>query len=826
MAEPKINLGTQSFTTADVDLGGFDLTTVGLINGYDIADLDNKLNLSGGTLSGDLNMGGNNFTTVGLINGYDIAALDDKFDKAGGTINGDVDLNTNDITNCSTINTHAVPSGSGGTFALLTDIPAPPPTPTLDSVLGAGNTATDKDFVLYELGGTNIILATDKTAFTVQIGSTLQNYDLELYGNINLHSLITGLTSITLSDGATIESKSITLMGGPVAVTKISPFLAAYFDTGMDPYPTMVYGATPFGPSSIASLIMAFDSTGLKQPLGVVVQEGTGGTGVTFSMGAAGFPSYFTIKSDMDIPIFNISNGNPTVGNGFNLDLAGASGTASISASAVTGVQTYSLPASGGTIALTTDIPDVTGLTGTTSASYTINNDDGDPIASLFGSTALASSSLFLFNTGAYSSNDHSRVLILPDQAALANYSAGGNIKGFAYRLIRQSPIANSRAQLLYDATGSGSPTILFEWEPDADFNVYGPTYAATFSMTSSALTNNRVYTYPDYDGEIAIAGQNCIGIYGGVLLGSLNLGSTTLYGHNATGGIAEIKGNNVDLDTSLIQVGQVISFFNYDPVGNIDQRVQIDSSYTKFTFGGIAPTDDRVLIRSTGVISLSADGTNFGNISPSALTATRTFTLPNATGVLCLDGGTPSSSFILNNDSAGTETGILFGGSAASDLLELISSNTDYNAGAGTFASIRVTGTQVRLGITTAGSLGSTVTLTSTALALANGGFARFQANTTGNIALQKGLGVGMTFDISGTTTARTATLPDADGTIAFVDMTGISDGDVIKYDATNKRFVKVTGLTNTYTFGGGASGDIASMTFDSGILTAVTTV
>lgn len=40
------------------------------------------------------------------------------------------------------------------------------------------------------------------------------------------------------------------------------------------------------------------------------------------------------------------------------------------------------------------------------------------------------------------------------------------------------------------------------------------------------------------------------------------------------------------------------------------------------------------------------------------------------------------------------------------------------------------------------------------------------------------------------------------------------------------NEKLDDESGLTGTYTFGGGSAGDVASMTFINGILTAVTTV
>jgi hypothetical protein len=75
----------------------------------------------------------------------------------------------------------------------------------------------------------------------------------------------------------------------------------------------------------------------------------------------------------------------------------------------------------------------------------------------------------------------------------------------------------------------------------------------------------------------------------------------------------------------------------------------------------------------------------------------------------------------------------------------------------------------------------------------------------------------------------------PDADATL-FLTSRGYTQARGYEYwDSTNSVMKKWDGtnwqqlsggLSGTYTFGGGSSGDIASMTFVDGVLTAVTTV
>jgi len=79
MAEPKVNLTTQTLATGSIPFFGQNFTGVGLINGISLSaiesELGTKLPKSGGTMSGSVDMGGNNFTTVGLLNGINPANI-------------------------------------------------------------------------------------------------------------------------------------------------------------------------------------------------------------------------------------------------------------------------------------------------------------------------------------------------------------------------------------------------------------------------------------------------------------------------------------------------------------------------------------------------------------------------------------------------------------------------------------------------------------------------------------------------------------------------------------------------------------------------------
>ena len=86
------------------------------------------------------------------------------------------------------------------------------------------------------------------------------------------------------------------------------------------------------------------------------------------------------------------------------------------------------------------------------------------------------------------------------------------------------------------------------------------------------------------------------------------------------------------------------------------------------------------------------------------------------------------------------------------------------------------------------------------------NGGYEQFVCNANSGANILTGIG---------TTTGQALLVQDNASTERFK----VLDNGNLYTNGTQ-------GLSNTYTFGGGSTGDIASMTFTNGILTAVTTV
>lgn len=106
--------------------------------------------------------------------------------------------------------TASAPSGGGG---------------DLDVTLGLGVNAYQKDLVIHDNAspGGNIAFKVDYTGKQVIVGSGAQNYDLELYGDLNLHSDITGVTNIDISTSLTLGTLASTNVMTPGST--VYPFL-------------------------------------------------------------------------------------------------------------------------------------------------------------------------------------------------------------------------------------------------------------------------------------------------------------------------------------------------------------------------------------------------------------------------------------------------------------------------------------------------------------------------------------------------------------------------------------------------------------------------
>jgi len=446
-----------------------------------------------------------------------------------------------------------------GTIALTSDIPA---AQGLDSVLGTGATATDKNMTLYESGGVKIILETDKTAKTVQIGSAAQNYDIELYGNLNLNSNVTGIgTLFSSASGGTDYYMTADTVGGINTWNTDKAFSCKYHDTAgtkviMASVPNGGGGSAP----ASAIQMLAKDDTAI---MALVLLDDAGGDGqASFGfIGATGFQIdwqwtnsagdvAFHIQNDQVVAwnqmliqdstaeVMDIKRAGVVIGTGGNHINLTVHGT----------LNTHTIPGGTGTIALTSALHTQNTDTGTTGDQFIVDSNDDSAIGGgiFFGGTGTGryiyiGSNVADFNSGA--PTDFGVIRIAQGVIEMSIFDSvdgdaswkfedgsmemvfGGNTiykinndgklalsdDGTNIGTIDPTSLTGSRTYTLPDANGTFALTSQLHTQ-----NTDTGTTADTFEinndgngiiLSTTGLTGDRTLTFPDYAGRLVVNG-------------------------------------------------------------------------------------------------------------------------------------------------------------------------------------------------------------------------------------------------------------------------------------------------------------------------------
>ena len=185
----------------------------------------------------------------------------------------------------------------------------------------------------------------------------------------------------------------------------------------------------------------------------------------------------------------------------------------------------------------------------------------------------------------------------------------------------------NSTNRLTINSQIAGATPFIFQGATNDGF-------ATTFSITDPTANHN--ITFPNADGTVCLSSGNCTGPVGtgDVLQGGNNFGGTMILGTNDNFGF-NFKTNNTTRLT-ISNTGAAAFAGDLTVAGN---NVFGASSTNRITFNG------QILGGSPLVFQGATDNAFATFLLVSDPTATRTITLPNADGTICLSSGNCSTS-------------------------------------------------------------------------------------------------------------------------------------------------------------------------------------
>lgn len=175
----------------------------------------------------------------------------------------------------------------------------------------------------------------------------------------------------------------------------------------------------------------------------------------------------------------------------------------------------------------------------------------------------------------------------------------------------------------------------------------------ATFAITP--LTAPQTYTFQDGTGTVAFLTDipTVAGVYlplaGGTMTGDIDMNGNTIQLSDESGDIQAISTNSGDI---IISSDAYYLRVETDSGLYVNNGIRIDGSNT-LSWAGTLPTNSSLINLQDHTNSIQwLDGANTGDISAAALTGNQTWTLPNATGVIALDGDWDSGqTYIVSND-------------------------------------------------------------------------------------------------------------------------------------------------------------------------------
>lgn len=185
----------------------------------------------------------------------------------------------------------------------------------------------------------------------------------------------------------------------------------------------------------------------------------------------------------------------------------------------------------------------------------------------------------------------------------------------------------NSTNRLTINSEISGATPFIFQGATNDGF-------ATTFSITDPTANHN--ITFPNADGTVCLSSGNCTGPVGtgDVLQGGNNFGGTMILGTNDNFGF-DFKTNNTTRLT-ISNTGEAVFNGDLTVAGN---NVFGASSANRITFNG------QVLGGAPLVFQGATDNAFATFLLVADPTATRTITIPNADGTICLSSGNCSTS-------------------------------------------------------------------------------------------------------------------------------------------------------------------------------------
>lgn len=289
------------------------------------------------------------------------------------------------------------------------------------------------------------------------------------------------------------------------------------------------------------------------------------------------------------------------------------SGILTLGSTVSNGTYTYTLPSATGTLALTSDIPSVTGYVPYTGATQAVD----------LGTNDLTS-----------------RYVVANGSPAL-----GG--------------VISMKQDAAYIAKGNGYSSIASSFN---SFDFFGYTGASTyknFQLRFDGLTNNtlRTYTLPDADGTIALVGGSGVGTVTSVAAITLGTSGTDLTSTVANGTTTPVITLNVP-DASATARGVITTGTQYIAGLKIFTSTIVANVDLQLPAAGTASTTFIKNINGTGLASFGSNGFGFNNsdniyfsgsnkgggVFAFSNTGTQIYTLQNASGTLAFTSQIPTN--------------------------------------------------------------------------------------------------------------------------------------------------------------------------------------
>jgi len=559
--------------------------------------------------------------------------------------------------------------------------------------------------------------------------------------------------------------------------------------------------------------------------------------------------------------------GEVTASTGTNIGLQGVANTANtgtnkaLEVSATNGATNYAIEVTAGDIKISQATQNITLNGNTSSETLIFEKADGTDVMTIAGdgNVSIPNGELQLgadFNAkatllgtgknyGVYTTGSPASGSFISDATTPKHFYANGltggevgfyidssgthssNVIGFQSFISNSNSLDNTGIKLNAINTGSGGAYAIDIIAGDINTNsgntdilLGGATSSDKISFSNSTdevlvvQGNGEVYA----NGRGLIASNTAFGE--GTLNASTTGGNNTVFGKNTgknltTGQINTAFGNNTLTDCTTGGNNVALGQYALDNISTTDGNVGLGSQAGRFITGGSTPniTGEKSIFvgRST---KAKADGETNQIVIGDATTG-------NGSNTVTIGNSSTTDNYIMGdfNTQSGT-TNFITGGDTSSDTINF------ENASGTDVMTVSGDGT---IGMGTAPSSTATVKLSSS---LSYGMLIQGTA-TNGIFGTSSKSGAnGVRATVTGATGTNRAMRAQATTTNTGtnigldIDCSGGANNYALRINSGDLITPSGTGQTGTYTFGGGGSGDIATMQFENGILIATTTV